>query len=130
MSEYIACELCGNKATETHHIVFKSQAKFMEDAPNNLIKLCLNHHKEVHGKDGRELDLKLKIAFQERLYKLFDREEYKECDIRQLLGIKQKDIKMMLKHMIMCKGRYRREDIIRTCMGGKLYGQDNGLFKI
>ena len=64
------CEICGNtRGLQIHHIVKRSQQG--KDDLDNLILLCWNcHHGTagVHGKNGRELDLKLKLDLQEKLF--------------------------------------------------------------
>ena len=62
------CYVCGLKNNiHLHHIIFgKNRKKADEDGLT--IYLCYQHHegtKGVHGKDGHELDLKLKKLAEE-----------------------------------------------------------------
>lgn len=43
------CQLCGNKAVQLHHIVYRSEDRSLIDEPNNLISLCLKCHNLVHS---------------------------------------------------------------------------------
>lgn len=102
----------------------RSQARYMIKAPINHIYLCEEHHRGtygVHGREGHKLDIKLKMQMQKKLFELFERESYTEKDIQQLLGISNKDVRMLVK-LISCKdGRYDRVDIVRAAMGGILH---------
>ena len=55
------CEICGSfYYNSVHHITFKSHNGGDED--NNLITLCINHHKQAHGVDAKEMkEICLKI---------------------------------------------------------------------
>ncbi|QNO14941.1 HNH endonuclease [Alkalicella caledoniensis] len=63
------CQECDHwfgEALEFHHIVFQSQGG--RDTIENGIMLCHGCHRGtngVHGKNGRELDLKLKLKLQD-----------------------------------------------------------------
>ena len=78
------CEICGNtRGLQIHHIVKRSQLG--KDDLDNLILLCWNcHHgtNGVHGKCGRELDSKLKLDLQDKLFNRGMSEE----EVRQYLG--------------------------------------------
>lgn len=117
------CVICGMPG-EQHHIVFRSQCKAMIKAPINHMYLCEEHHRGtygVHGREGHKLDIKLKMQMQKKLFELFERESYTEKDIQKLLGISNKDVRMLVK-LTSCKdGRYDRIDIVRAAMGGMLY---------
>lgn len=41
-----ACRVCGERATEPHHIVLRSQQG--DDVEDNLMPLCLEHHQQFH----------------------------------------------------------------------------------
>lgn len=118
------CEICGRVPGEQHHIVKRSQNKAMIKAPINHINLCAEHHRGtigVHGREGHKLDTKLKMELQQKLFKLFHEEHYTKKEVKELLGISNKDVDMLLK-VINCRhGKYERIDIVRACMGGMLY---------
>lgn len=42
------CALCGRDGTEIHHIRYRSEDKAKIDDIDNLILLCLEHHRLVH----------------------------------------------------------------------------------
>ncbi len=54
------CEICGSSnACQIHHIL----RRFVKPTYDNLVMLCWDHHlgtAGVHGKDGHQLDIKLK----------------------------------------------------------------------
>lgn len=117
-------EGCFNAGTEKHHIVKRSQCKAMINAPCNLVNLCYECHRGtngVHGKNGHKLDIELKKQLQRKLEWLFNRELYSMKDVQELLGINAKDTKMLLRCLDTEKRKYRNTDIIRACLGGRLY---------
>jgi len=119
-----ACAICGRVPAESHHIVFRSQNKPMIKAPINHIYLCPKHHREtngVHGKEGHKLDMQLKLQLQKKLFELFDKDYYSKKDIKELLGISNKDVDMLTKMLKHYPRGYKRVDIVRNCMGGMLY---------
>lgn len=52
------CVLCGYRASEVHHIVFRSQGGTSE--LSNLACLCANCHRAAHGVNAKEIRSKLK----------------------------------------------------------------------
>lgn len=117
------CPICGTVATELHHIVFKSQVKQLENCKLNHIYLCANCYrgtKGVHGKNGHELDKKLKLQFQNKLEILFIKNHLNRSDIKSALVIKDNALDKLLKTLQVKEDKYIREDVIRACMGGKI----------
>lgn len=102
------------------HIVFRSQGGLDYDL--NLIPLSLEDHEGSRSPHhDKSVDLNLKLDLQERLFELFDQEEYNTKDIANQIG---KSLKYTDKHFRKVKnyaGTYKKEDIIRKLMGGKLY---------
>lgn len=128
MSKYgqMICQ-CGLIAREKHHIVFRSQVKQLENCKLNHIYLCAECHRGtngVHGKNGHELDRKLKLQFQNKLEFLFSKEYLTKKDIKEILGIKDNAVDSLCKLMKQEKGMFIREDVIRACMGGKIILED------
>lgn len=120
--DYI-CPICGVVATELHHIMFKSQVKQLENCKLNHIYLCANCFrgtKGVHGKNGHELDKKLKLQFQNKLEFLFNKQYLSRKDIKDTLKIKDNTVDSLCKLIKQEKGMFAREDVIRACMGGKI----------
>lgn len=117
------CKECGNPYTESHHVVFRSEVKPLEHCKLNLVDLCIEHHKGtygVHGSKGAKLNRKLKLEFQNKLEILFDKEYLTREEIKDVLDISDKPLNRLLKPLVLQKGKYVREDVIRACMGGKL----------
>lgn len=97
MDEIKLCEICGsNYLVETHHIIKRKQAKYLENCKLILKNLCWDHHKGtygVHGKHGHALDRKLKADLQRDFENIFGyKEEFTREDIRKHLGISQDDV--------------------------------------
>lgn len=117
------CIICGKPNSENHHIVFRGQCKPLEHCKKNQVYLCYNHHRGtygVHGKYGHELDMKLKLDFQNWLEETFCQERYTLEEVRKKLDISQNAIRSLSKLMQIDRGMFTRQAIIRTCMGGKL----------
>ena len=115
--------ICGQRATELHHIVFRSQCKPLEHCKLNQIYLCQEHHrgtKGVHGKQGHQLDQKLKLSFQNKLEMLWDKQYLTREEIKEVLQISDKALDRLLKTVRKSKDKYIRESVIRACMGGRL----------
>ena len=76
------CEICGScSVCQIHHIL----RRFVKPTRDNLIMLCWNCHlgtNGVHGKNGHELDIKLKKDLQA---KLFD-SGLSEEEVRKMMG--------------------------------------------
>ena len=67
------------------------------------------------------LNKKLRLQFQNKLEILFDKQYLTEEEISDVLKISQTALKGLLKTLTVYKEGYKREDVIRTCMGGKMY---------
>ena len=120
--EYRECELCKLRpASEVHHIIYRSHCKALIKSNLNLISLCQQCHAKIHrGKESKELNKKLRLQFQNKLEILFDKQYLTEEDINDVLKISQTALKGLLKTLMTYKEGYKREDVIRTCMGGKI----------
>ena len=121
--EYRECELCKLRpASEIHHIIYRSHCKALIKSNLNLISLCQQCHAKIHrGKESKELNHKLRLQFQNKLEILFDKEYLTEEEINDVLKISQTALKGLLKTLTVYKEGYEREDVIRVCMGGKMY---------
>ena len=118
---FVACAICGGVASSYHHIVFRSQNKSLIKSELNLIPLCIYCHSKVHSKDGAELDKDLKLELQNNLEILFLKEYLSEREIRDTLKIHENACRSLLKTLKVHKEGYKREDVIRACMGGRYY---------
>lgn len=80
------CEVCGRKtALEMHHILSGRGNRTQQERLETVIMLCEFCHrgeKGVHGKDGNELNLKLKLKLQE----YYKQQGHSEDEIRKLMG--------------------------------------------
>ena len=117
------CKVCGNPYTELHHIMFRSEVKALEHCKLNLVNLCVEHHKGtygVHGSKGTGLNRKLKLGFQNKLEKLWDKQYLTREEINQVLQINDKSLNRLLKRLSLQDDKYIKEDVIRAVMGGKL----------
>ncbi|MGG7176222.1 hypothetical protein ACQPU1_01420 [Clostridium paraputrificum] len=123
MNDMHWCLVCGQRATELHHIVFRSQVKQLENCKLNHIYLCQEHHRGtqgVHGSKGHKLDGLLKLQFKNNLEILWDKQYLNREEIKEVLQIADKSLNRLLKSLILHKGKYFVEEVIRACMGGKL----------
>lgn len=114
------CEVCGRPGHK-HHIVFRSQGGM--DIKVNYAYLCVYHHE--YGPEAvhtcRATDLRLKVCMQRQLESMFSDTEYRIEDIAKSVECSRKKLQAAMKAVHHRNGTYRREDIIRFFMGGKLY---------
>lgn len=121
------CMECERQYSEEHHIVFRGQQPAMINCPLNKIYLCYEHHRgDYSPHQKRIVDLKYKVALQEWLECIFgDKECYEEDEIKSLLLIPAKDARKLVKPLctviVEDEVGYKAEDIIRQCLGGRLY---------
>jgi len=82
------CEYCGvykGDSLELHHIIGGNGKRKQHESIESVIALCYEHHRGtngVHGKNGRELDLKLK----RKLQQTYIEQGYTEIKVRKLMG--------------------------------------------
>ena len=115
------CQYCRRYGIiEKHHIIKRSQAKNLINFKLNIISLCSNCHRKVHSKDGREVDLRLKLRYFNEINKLLTKDKYDLPLLIDLLGISEKECLSLVK-TITKGGVIEREDLIRQLMGGKYY---------
>lgn len=120
------CRECGKPNSEEHHKVFRSECKPMEHCKKNKTYLCAEHHRGtcgVHGKHGQALNIELKLEFQEWLQSEFKEGLYSSGDIQKKLGISVSSTEKLLKTIPHKCYLYAAEDIVRACLGGRLYDQ-------
>jgi hypothetical protein len=68
-----------------HHILYGKDKRNQYESIDSCIDLCWNHHKGnagIHGKNGHELDIKLKRQLQDRYYNT----GYTEDEVREKMG--------------------------------------------
>lgn len=113
------CIICGQPA-ERHHIVYKSQGGL--DIPLNYVFLCHYHHRSKDGPHkNREIDLKYKTMLQHRLMSLLTENFYDMKIIMGILKVNPMQEKVFSKKLNRYKRGYKKMDIIKGVMGGKLY---------
>lgn len=115
------CEVCGAPTGEKHHIVYRSHGGL--DIEVNYAWLCMWHH--TYGPDAphrnRETDLRLKLRMQRNLENMLWRETYRTHEIAEIIGIGRRTLARRMRAVPNVQGNYKREDIIKFLMGGKLY---------
>ena len=75
------CFICGsNQNIEVHHCIYGTGRRKLSDKYGLVVCLCYSHHRGtfgVHGKNGHELDLKLKQQCQKAWeYQIGTREQF------------------------------------------------------
>ncbi len=48
-NNFVSCKICADKATHTHHLLYRQYYPKLALNLNNGIPLCTAHHNEVHG---------------------------------------------------------------------------------
>jgi hypothetical protein len=118
------CSICGSSyGIEDHHIIFKSQVKPLDKCPYNHVYLCQTHHRD-HKKGvhfNKELDTHFKMQFKAKLEELFTQETYSITEIKDKLKISSNATRSLCKLMTSHIGLYKKENIIRACLGGKMF---------
>lgn len=111
---------------ERHHIVFRSHGGI--DCDMNLIALPMAFHKGPNGPHkNRATDLVLKLCLQEKLFEVFHKKHYTVEEVIRIMEPYNKKSKTSLERQLKKQNKctakgYRREDVVRTLMGGKIYG--------
>lgn|GEM_PF-328449 len=113
------CIVCG-KVGEKHHIIFKRDGGL--DFHLNYVYLCAEHHR---GKHSPHRDMKINIAyklkFQKEIFKILVKKYYFMDELIKLLLLNPSQARTICKKFKLYKEGYKKEDIIKRLMGGKLY---------
>lgn len=114
------CEVCGAPG-ERHHIVFRSHGGLNIDV--NYAYLCTWHHTQGPDAPHRNhwRDLLLKLRMQRDLENMLWAETYRVEEIAEIIGIDRRSLEKKMRRVPNEQGNYKREDIIKFLMGGKLY---------
>lgn len=114
------CEVCGAPG-ERHHIVFRSHGGLNIDV--NYVYLCTWHHTQGPDAPHRNhwRDLLLKLRMQRDLENMLWAETYRAEEIAEIIGIGRRSLEKKMRRVPNEQGNYKREDIIKFLMGGKLY---------
>jgi hypothetical protein len=119
-SDYKCCEVCGKNVVERHHIIFRSQGGL--DFPLNYKYLCLEHHKENKGPHrNKKIDLEYKLELQVKLKNILDKDYYTENELIKILELNRTQAHKICRKFPLYKEGYKKEDIIRRLLGGKVY---------
>lgn len=115
------CEICGQPG-ELHHIIFKSQAKYLERVPTNFKYLCPEHHRGNNSPHkSRKKDLELKKELQAKYEIMLTQDYYNLEEIKKILDINDKVAQRVINKMIPHQEGYKREELLARLMGGRLY---------
>jgi hypothetical protein len=114
------CEVCGAPG-ERHHIVFRSHGGLNIDV--NYAYLCTWHNTQGPDAPHRNhwRDLLLKLRMQRDLENMLWAETYRAEEIAEIIGIGRRSLEKKMRRVPNEQGNYKREDIIKFLMGGKLY---------
>lgn len=116
------CEICNEKA-DIHHIIHRSEGGF--DIEINYKYLCPKHHRGKNGPHrSLETDIKYKIELQDNLYNILNKEYYTSKELGSILNIPLNTLKRITKNIKLYKEGYKKDDIILTLMGNKLYSEE------
>lgn len=125
-SEIHFCSVCGSSYNvQKHHVVFKSQAKYMEHIKLDFKYLCLEHHKGDDGPhENRETDLVYKLEMQDKLFQLLSKDYYTTEQLSKIIKCSVTQATHICKTLKIYKEGYDKTEIIRRMMGGKLYNYE------
>lgn len=114
------CEVCGEPG-ERHHIVFRSHGGLNIEV--NYAYLCAWHHTQGPDAPHRNhwRDIALKLRMQRNLENMLWCETYRTEEIAEIIGIGRRSLEKKMRRVPNEQGNYKREDIIKFLMGGKLY---------
>lgn len=121
---YGECKNCGAIGyIESHHIVSRKQQPALIACKLNIKDLCLDCHrgtKGMHGKHPEDIQKRIKLGFQDYLNELFVKDILTIDEISKRLEINEKNTIKLVKLLYPVNGNeYKKEDVIRACMGGK-----------
>ena len=111
--------VCGRAATEKHHIVKRSKCKALENCELNIKYLCRECHYRIHHANRYDLDLELRTELQQKLERLFVVDFLSRADIKDVLKINDKELNVLLKTLQCVDYKYRKQDVIKVCLGGR-----------
>jgi len=122
VEEYKCCEVCGKPYSELHHLIFKSQAKYLEHVPINFKYLCNEHHRGNKSPHRcKKIDLAYKREYQVKVNKLITQDYYSLEKLKDILGISKKECERVVNKATLYKEGYKKEDIINRLLGGRYY---------
>lgn len=105
-----------------HHIVFRSQGGLDFGLNFHYFRGYDDHEGDNGPHKNKAVDLMLKCSMQNELYEVFaDKEEYSIGEISKRLGRSTRYFEKHFKRVPMAAGLYKKEDIIRKLMGGRIY---------
>ena len=81
----LLCENCYGPGEEFHYICFGSGKRKQHETKESVVLLCYKCHRGtygIHGREGKKLDLKLKLRLQET----YLNQGYTEEETRKMMG--------------------------------------------
>lgn len=123
---YGICDVCKTSGiVEEHHAIYRSQSTALRDCKLNLFKLDYECHRGtygVHGKNGHDINMKIKEMIQERLFNELNEETYTLDKVAEILEVDEKLVRATCKTLSPTDGQaYETKEIVRKLQGGKLY---------
>jgi hypothetical protein len=116
------CAECGSPIVERHHIIFRSAAGYMVNVPVNFKDLCPSHHRGNGSPHlNKKKDLQYKQELQAKLNVIFHKDYYTLNEIKEILEISKSETEKVVNKTPIYKEGYKREDIIKRCLGGRFY---------
>lgn len=122
MEDYKICEICGKPYSELHHVIFRSQCKYLENLHINFKYLCPEHHRGKNGPHmNRKIDLKYKKEYQAKIEKLIVNDYYTLEQLKNILQVSKKECEKIVSKCRLYKEGYKKEDIIKRLLGDRYY---------
>lgn len=122
MEDHKCCEVCGRPYSELHHVVYRSQGKYMEHIPINFKYLCHKHHRGNESPHRcKNIDLQYKKSMQDKLKTMFSKDYYTLDEIKEILGVSTKIAERIVKTLPLNKEGYENNKLIFRMMGDRFY---------
>jgi predicted XRE-type DNA-binding protein len=94
----------------------------MVNVPVNFKDLCPSHHRGNGSPHmNKKKDLQYKQELQARLNVMFHKDYYTLNEIKEILEISKSEAEKVVNKTPIFKEGYKREDIIKRCLGGRFY---------
>lgn len=118
---YFCANCCSSKNIEKHHAVHRKENRMLIHCKLNYVYLCKRCHSFLHSKRGKDLDKKVKLVFLNRIEQRFLKEYINFKEIKEVLGISDTATHKLTDCLVRYKEGFKREDLIRICMGDGFY---------
>ena len=94
------CVNCGQHARDKHHCVFRSKVKALTKCPKNIVDLCGECHYDIHHRAKSNIDIKMKLRFQNYLEESWLKNELTYEEIKDTFIINKKNTLRTNKYII------------------------------